>query len=79
MRPFPILTTDFARLTERQKRLAGVGATPFAQLDEYHLYARFHETRPFAFRLAASIIDNAFLIDHLKAVARAKIRKLRRW
>jgi hypothetical protein len=78
VRPFPILTSDLGRLSARQFRLAGVGAQTMTTLDKYHLYYSFSQRRPMAHRLAASIVSNAYRIDHLKAVARAALKRFYR-
>jgi len=75
VRPFPILTSDIGRLSARQLRTAGVGAEPMTTLDRYHLYGSFGARRPLAHRLAAFIVNNAFLLDDIKARARAALRR----
>lgn len=72
--PFSVLTTDFGKLSEKQRLVAGIDAIPLAPLEDYHFYQRFKNSKPFAFRMASFIINNAFLLDHLRKVVRTRIR-----
>jgi hypothetical protein len=78
VRPFPVLTTDIGRLSDRQLRLAGVGGQVMTTLDEYHMYRSFSQRRPMAHRLAARIVENAYWVDDLKARTRNALRRLLR-
>ncbi len=77
VKPFSLWTTDIARLTPRQLRVAGVGAQPFGPATEYHFHRRFKEDRPLAYSLARLVINTAFVPQHLRATLRSKLRARR--
>lgn len=70
--PFPIWSTDIGRLSSRQLRVLGAGADTWSTPHEYML-SRFR--RNAAYGLVTGIIENAYLLRHLKAKLKNRLRR----
>nr|AIE97705.1 hypothetical protein [uncultured marine thaumarchaeote KM3_02_B09] len=75
--PMPIWSSDIARLSPRQLRAAGAGATYMIRPEDYS-FTRFKRSRMYS--LVIWLIEYAFILNHLKAELRSWIKKrVGRW
>jgi hypothetical protein len=71
--PHLIQSTDIGRLSPRQLRLLGAGATSLGPRDSYHIHQFGRKkSSKMAFRLARLIIDHTYTANHWK-------RSIRKW
>jgi hypothetical protein len=70
--PMPIWSTDIARLTEKQLRVAGAGADCMVDPTEY-THTRFR--RNALYSLIAWAVSKAYIIDHIKSILKNLVRR----
>lgn len=70
--PLPIWSTDIGRLNARQLRVLGAGAEVWSTPHDY-LLTRFRRNR--AYRIATSIVENAYLLRHWKAKLKSRLHR----
>lgn len=77
--PISVFTSDLGRLSKKQLRVLGAGATPLGPRETYHMH-KFGRGNSgmLAFRLARILIDNAHISSHVRKTVRARLRRLRR-
>ena len=80
---FRVLTSDLGRLSPKQLRVLGVGATPLGPRETYHLHS-FGRQKTFgrqkigrwAHDISCWLIDHAFVATHLKRTVRARLGRI---
>jgi len=74
--PLRVFTSDLGRLSSKQLRVLGMGATPLGPRETYHIHSfgRKKSSR-IAFDLVSRLIDNAFVVTHWKRTVRARLNR----
>lgn len=75
--PIAVFTDDLGRMSEKQLRVLGIGATPLGQRATYHMHTFGRRgTGQFAYRVAEAIVNNAHLVPHLTKTIRARVDRI---